>query len=202
MPQGIQGSSIGDQLRRAFGLRGLISTAVDEVLVPVGISRNLDTPPFRTDGLRWGIGSTAAASAGNFTSIQVCCHPAIKAVVDQIIVANNGAAACGFRIGGLQHPYLTPDAITLEGPTAIGTNYGASNTPIDISALNSATLHTSTIARLFLLPQTTLVIPVDLLLGPFDVASNASGAVYVQAETVNTGLMVSFSGRYWQEPVG
>lgn len=98
MPQGIQGSSVGDQLRRGFGLRGLISTAVDEVLVPVAHARNLDAPPFRTDGIRWWMQIEQTAPAGQIPMISLVAARPGTVIVDSCTMGTTGATG-DFHIG-------------------------------------------------------------------------------------------------------
>lgn len=108
MPQGIQGSALGNQLRRAFGLRGLISTAVDEVLVPVGLARNLDAPPFRTDGVRWWLSSEQTAAAGMLPMISLVAAEPGQIVVDGVYIGSSTANA-ELRIGWGTDAWFPPN---------------------------------------------------------------------------------------------
>lgn len=193
----IQTAELINRVRRAFGLRGQLGIDVESLASPVVPLFDASGAPFRSDGIEWWGSQFLAALAGNFGDVAVVADISnIRAVVDQIIIANINAAPASF-IGFLQgRTYATGDCTSSESE---GATIQGPNVPIDLVSTTGAASYTATSPRLFtvqLPAQTSLVIPCEIAL--ITIPGIANRGLTVQTGAVNQDCCITYRGRYWK----
>ena len=198
MPLDLQNGSPGEAVRKGFGIRGSISMLVDETIVPVTSVRQLDQPPYRTDGVACNVGASQAASVGNFSSIHFQSEANIvseyQVLIDWLIISNPNAVLATF-ITGLRGAILgaTRVAQTTEY-VARGPNLTdlLSPTLLDVGITQSAGSAVGTRqSEVALAAGGSIAIPINQLLRP-------TMALVVETSIVNQAISAMAIGRVWQ----
>ena len=185
MPIDLQTAELTSRVRRGFGQRGALSIALDETAVPVIPIYDLDSPPFRTDGVRFYCSARIpAGGAGTFAGLQLInpTNANVIAVVDQIIFGNDDAAAHSYSVafdlgtGSIAFADIVPEKLT-SSPLAPGT--------FTVAAPGGTVMIRATLPTFG-----QLVIPVEIAVEPgHNVAALCADA--------NIAAVASMSGRYW-----
>lgn len=84
MPFVPQSVELTDRIRRAFGMRGQLAVAVDEVAVPTIQLFDASQSPYRTQGIRWWMNATQSAPAGQLPMISVVAAQPGTVVIDRV----------------------------------------------------------------------------------------------------------------------
>lgn len=195
----IQSADIVTRLRRAFGLRGVISPDVEETVVPVAVIADLTEAPYGTEAARVLVGANAGAVAGQLAAVEFLFNDNILsskavAVLDRLVIstAGGGNQLCnfGWRLGLVaaaqraQHAQFEPrvgavNLVDLVQPTlleAAGTNRAATGIGIVLAtAVN--------------VPTTVIELPLGgLLVRP-------TMAFIVECQALNVPLSAYVTGR-------
>lgn len=184
----LQTVEIVNRLRNAFGLRGKVDQSLDEVIIPTSLVMDATSAPFRSDGIYWAKALGIAANPATWQRVEVTPASSQTCVVKQIVITNINATIEQFRWGVIAGTYVNPTAKTTEAPPILAT------LPIDIqSAQGIAQTLTPTTewGDVYLLANTSIVIPVDIML-------QEGQSLAVEDTVVNKGVIASFAGYYFR----
>jgi len=202
MPLDIQTGEVADRLREFFRLAGRIPSTLDESVIPVAVLQNLDQPPFRgpaaVDFTGWVIKAATAAEL-SAVGLGFPIGAGGKAVVNQIVIRNDGAAAALFGITLTSISYvlgfagkvfvvntedLPPAQVGAGAPKRLG--------------IYTATWHTGgaqvgeQIGHCSVPPGDTKILPIRVTL-------SEGWNLMVWQEVVNIGVRAVFHGTYYPE---
>lgn len=190
----VQRGEMTDRLRRFFGIVGPYDSTVDETVSPVATVQNLDSPPFRENGLRFFHAFKASPGAGLGAELVLTPQPGLIAVVDQITLYNSSSNAQRFFV-------------EIIGVPAVGTN----NVVIpEQSKLSSGALPQGGIITVNSTPAGPLaptgIELYDLGLGatsqlilPCEIQVIANFHLRIASEVVAADVRMCVSGRLWTE---
>ena len=199
MPTDLQVGTPSEIIRRAFGIRGPISNAIDETIVPVALIAGLDEAPWRTNGLGCVVGAEVGALAANFSSVHFINNGTLlqqQLIVDRVYLSNPEVAvrtvAFGFR-GNLLNAVRS--AVTAERPS-VGPSFfdNFQNIPCIASTnqLGASTI-TQVIGTVLVPPVTTIALELGILV--------PGGFTLVFEPTIVLSAINAFMvGRFFQIP--
>lgn len=191
-PLQLSTAELGNRLRRAFGIRGAIDTAVDTLASPVALAVDLDAPPFRGDGVSW-YGALRQITGATFGNVGVYADASVRATVDGVLVTNIDAATQDFRIAVIN---VIAAGLGTIAPELIG-GPSVPLAPVTVFAIDLVAAATPVMHRFRLGAGENIWIPLDTALTPDPNVSTQTRVIAVGADTAGVDVQASFSGRFW-----
>lgn len=190
MPQGLQTAAVGNQLRRSFGLRGLIQTSVDEIVVPIASIADLDRPPFRSEGFSW-YSSNRQITGATFGHVGISFDPSIRGRVEKVVITNLDPAQQDYRVALAN--VSNPGALAVVPELVDGAAVPLG--PITIFGIDLVAPAAPPMLRVRLAPGENFTWDCDITL--LDATSGLRRFLLVGCDTAGIDVQASFSGRFW-----